>query len=145
MFKTIDHLGVAVAKIEPALETLKKAGPVVVGKEEVIPAFGVRAIMVATGDGVPIEFIEPTSESSNVAKFIAQRGGGLHHVAYRVEDIDAALASLESQGFNLIDKKPRTGYAESRVAFVHPKSFFGVLTELVQREKGHDVAPYEVE
>ena len=75
MFKTIDHLGVAVAKIEPALETLKKAGPVIVGKEEVIPAFGVRAIMVATGDGIPIEFIEPTSDSSNVAKFIAQRGG----------------------------------------------------------------------
>jgi methylmalonyl-CoA epimerase len=145
MFKTIDHLGVAVSKIEPALETLKKAGPVVLGKEELIPAFGVRAIMVATGDGIPIEFIEPTSEESNVAKFIAQRGGGLHHVAYRVENIEASLADLQSQGFNLIDKKPRHGYADSLVAFVHPKSFFGVLTELVQRREGHDVAPYETE
>lgn len=143
MFELIDHIGVAVNKIEPALAVLRKAGPVKLGKEEIIPAFGVRAVMAAAGKGVPIEFIEPTSEDSNVAKFLKQRGEGLHHVAYRVADIEASLAALADQGFALIDKNPRHGYADSRVAFVHPKSFVGILTELVQRDPGRGTPPYD--
>lgn len=142
MFTRIDHIGVATRSIEKALGELQKTGALVLGKKEVIEAFQVRALMVASGDA-PIELIEPTSDESNVAGFLDRRGEGLHHVAYRVDDIEAALKTLADQGFRLIDEKPRHGYADSRVAFVHPKSMFGVLTELVEREPGRDVPPYD--
>ncbi|MBI3736428.1 methylmalonyl-CoA epimerase, partial [Candidatus Sumerlaeota bacterium] len=141
MFTRIDHIGVAVRNIEEALATLRKTGGIVVGKEELIPSNQVKAVMVAAGDA-PIELIQPTSPESTVAAFLEKRGEGLHHVAYRVANIDAALKECETQGFKLIDKVPRHGYAESRVAFLHPKGMFGVLTELVERKAGHDIPPY---
>lgn len=143
MFKKIDHIGIATRNLESAVETLLKTGGIVLGKIEEVPAFKVRAIMVAAGEA-PIELVEATSPDAGVAKFIESRGEGLHHVAYRVDDIDAALAKCRAQGFKLIDEKPRTGYAESRVAFLHPKSALGVLTELVERRPGHDIPPYEL-
>lgn len=142
MFETVDHIGIATADIGQALETLGKTGPLTLGKEEVIESFGVKAVMVSAGS-VPIEFVEPLGDDSGVAKFLKKRGEGVHHIAYRVADIDAALETLRSQGFRLIDEKPREGYGRSRVAFVHPKSFLGVLTELVERELGKDVPPYD--
>jgi len=141
MFTRIDHIGIAVNSLGEAVATLRKTGPILVGELEQVPANQVEAVMVASGDA-PIEFIQPTSPESTVAAFIAKRGEGLHHIAYRVDDIDAALAHCEAQGFKLIDKKPRHGYAGSRVAFLHPKGFNGVLTELVERKAGEDVPPY---
>ena len=141
MFTTIDHIGVATPDIDAALKVLEKTGPLVLGERESIPAFGVKAIMVAAG-GAPIELIEPDSPESNIAKYLEKRGEGVHHIAYRVDDIDAALARCREQGFRLIDEQPRPGYADSTVAFIHPKSVLGILTELVQREPGHDVPPY---
>lgn len=143
MLKLIDHLGVAVRDLGAAVETMKKTGELRLGKEEEIPAFKVKAIMIATGDHVPIELIEPTSPDSGVAKFLDKRGEGLHHVAYRVDDVAAALEALKAQGFRAIDDKPRPGYGHSQVAFLHPKDLLGVLTELVEREPGRDVPPYD--
>jgi len=142
MFTRIDHIGIATKNIEEAVRTLEKTGKMVLGKRELIPSNQVEAVMVAAGDA-PIELIQPTSPESTVAAFIEKRGEGLHHIAYRVDDIDAALKECGAQGFKLIDKVPRHGYAESRVAFLHPKSMFGVLTELVERRPGHDVPPYD--
>lgn len=144
MFTRIDHIGIAVRSLEEAVATLARTGGVVVGARESVPANQVEAIMVAAGDA-PIEFIQPTSPESTVATFLEKRGEGLHHVAYRVDDIDAALAACVAQGFRAIDAKPRHGYAGSRVAFLHPKGFNGVLTELVERPAGKDVPPYELE
>lgn len=142
MFTRVDHIGIAVNDIEAAVALLRKTGNIVLGSREQVPSNQVEAVMVAAGDA-PIELITPTSPDSTVAAFIAKRGEGLHHVAYRVDDIDAALKQCEAEGFKLIDKTPRHGYAGSRVAFLHPKSMFGVLTELVEREPGRDVPPYD--
>lgn len=143
MFTQVDHIAVATKDIDESLATLKKLGPVTVGAYEDVPSQKVRALMVVAG-AVPIELIQATSPDSTVASFIEKRGEGLHHVAYRVEDVAASLQKAESDGFRLIDKAPRHGYAGSKVAFLHPKSTLGMLTELVQRDPGKDVAPYEL-
>lgn len=141
MFKTVDHIGIATRSIQDSLATLRKLGPIKVGELEVIERYKLRAVIVATGD-VPIELIEPTEPDSNIAAFIEKKGEGVHHVAYRVENIDAALQHASAAGFKLIDQQPREGYGHGRVAFVHPKSVLGMLTELVERAPGKDVAPY---
>jgi methylmalonyl-CoA/ethylmalonyl-CoA epimerase len=84
-----------------------------------------------------VELLRPLSEDTPVGKFLASRGPGLHHVAYQVPDIEATLAALKQEGARLIDETPRTGIRGSRVAFVHPKSSGGVLTEIVQPAEGH--------
>ncbi len=142
MFTKIDHIGIATRNIEAAIQILRKTGPLVIGKRELIPSNQIEAVMVAAGES-PIELIQPTAPESTVSAFLEKRGEGLHHVAYRVENIDAELKQCAEQGFRLIDQTPRHGYAGSRVAFLHPKSFFGVLTELVERKPGHDVPPYD--
>lgn len=143
MFKQLDHLGIATRNIEAALETLKKTGPCVVGAPEVIERYGLKAVMVKC-DEVPIELIQPTSDDSNIAKFIEKRGEGIHHVSYRVPNVAEALEQLSAEGFKLIDQEPRHGYADSKVAFIHPKSVMGVLTEICERPAGKDEAPYEL-
>lgn len=143
MFEHVDHIGIATKDIDKALEVLEKmGGPIKLGKTETIESFGVTAIMVAAGE-VPIELVQPLTADSGVAKFIEKKGEGVHHIAYRVDNIDEALQSFKDKGFTVIDQQPREGYAHSRVAFVHPKSFLGVLTELVERKPGKDIAPYD--
>lgn len=143
MFTQIDHIAIATKDIDAALETMKKLGPVQLGAvEDLSETQGVKAIMLMSG-GVPIELIQPTSEDSTVARFIEKRGEGLHHIAYRVADIDAALKHCEEQGLELIDKTPRHGYAGSKVAFLHPRATLKMLSEIVERPAGHDEAPYE--
>lgn len=143
MFKQVDHIGVATRDIEAAIETLKKTGPVVIGAREVIEAYKLEAVMVKA-DGVPIELIQPMNEESNIHKFIEKKGEGLHHIAYRVPNCAEALDQCRGEGIKLIDETPRIGYAHAKVAFLHPKSMFSVLTELVEREPGKDEAPYEL-
>ncbi|HOE96661.1 MAG TPA: methylmalonyl-CoA epimerase [Candidatus Sumerlaeota bacterium] len=144
MFKQVDHIGIATRDIDASIATLRKLGPLVVGEREVIERYQLQAVMVRTGD-VPIELIQPTSSESNIAAFIDKRGEGVHHVAYRVADVAAALKQAEAEGFRLIDQAPRPGYGGSQVAFLHPKSVLGMLTELVQREAGKDEPPYAFE
>ena len=140
MFKQVDHIGITTKDLNASLETLKRMGPVVVGEIEVIEQFKARAVIVKTGE-VPIELIEPASPDSPIASTIEKRGEGLHHVAYRVDDVAASLKDFEAKGFRLIDQQPRHGYGDSKVGFLHPKSTLYMLTELVEREPGKDVAP----
>jgi methylmalonyl-CoA epimerase len=103
---------------------------------EVVDEQGVEAVLLDVGEN-HVELLRPLGEDTPVGKFLAKRGPGLHHVAYQVTDIEAALASLKATGVRLLDETPRTGIRGSRVAFLHPKSSGGVLTEIVQPAEGH--------
>ncbi len=128
------HIGVAVERLEPAIDRYRALGLVLDHVEEV-PAAGVRAAFMKS-DGVPVELIEPLGPSSPVARFLARRGEGLHHVAFAVADIPAELVRLEKLGFELVDRAPRPGARGGLVAFLHPRSAHGVLIELVQEARG---------
>ena len=102
-----------------------------VAHREIVEAQGVEAVLVDVGDG-HVELLRPLGPETAVGRFISKRGEGLHHVAYRVSDIDAALARLAEAGVELIDEEARVGIRGSRVAFLHPRGTGGVLTELVE-------------
>jgi methylmalonyl-CoA/ethylmalonyl-CoA epimerase len=127
----IDHIGIATPKIDDALAFWRDAlGLEVVHAEEVAEQ-GVRVAMLPVGES-RVELLEPTHAGSPVAKFIAKRGAGIHHVAVQVEDIRATLARLKSNGARLIDEEPRVGAGNCLIAFVHPSATGGVLLELVE-------------
>ena len=136
MFDRIDHVGVAVAELDPALEVLTSAFGMEVSHREVVEEQGVEAALLDVGEG-HVELIAPLGEETGVARFLAKRGPGLHHVAYQVADIDSALAELKERGVRMIDETARTGIRQSRVAFLHPSAAAGVLTEIVQPAEGH--------
>ncbi len=127
----LDHVAIAVASIDEALPTFELLTCAEGSPRERVDAQGVDVVFVGRGDG-RLELLEPLSPDSPVARFLATRGPGLHHLAYRVPDLEAALARLSAAGIRLIDEKPRVGAHERRVAFVHPGSTGGVLIELVQ-------------
>jgi methylmalonyl-CoA epimerase len=133
---TIDHVGVAVEDIEAALALYRDALRMPLVHRETVTEQGVDAALLDVGDG-HVELLQPLGPDTPVGKYLAKRGPGLHHVAYRVDDIDAALAALTAAGLRLIDERPRTGIRGSRVAFLHPGSTGGVLTEIVQPSEGH--------
>ena len=127
----IEHIGIATENIDDALAFWRDAlGLAVVHTEEVAEQ-GVRVAMLPVGEP-RVELLEPTHEGSPVAKFLAKRGPGIHHVAVRVDDIRASLARLKARGARLIDEEPRVGAGGCLVAFVHPQSAGGVLLELVE-------------
>ena len=133
----IEHIGIATPNIADALAFWRDAlGLSVVHTEEVAEQ-GVRLAMLPVGEP-RVELLEPTHEGSPVAKFLAKRGPGLHHIAVRVPDIRAALTRLREQGARLIDETPRVGAEGCLVAFVHPASAGGVLLELVERTAGDE-------
>jgi methylmalonyl-CoA/ethylmalonyl-CoA epimerase len=136
MLSVIDHVGVAVAELESALPFYRDVLGMSLVHLETISDQGVDAALLDVGDG-HVELIAPLGPETGVARFLEKRGPGLHHIAYRVADIDAALASLAAAGVRLIDERPRTGIRNSRVAFVHPSSTGGVLTEIVQPAEHH--------
>ena len=127
----IDHLGLAVRSIEEAGRFYRDVlGLAEQGSEE-IPDQKVRVVFFEVGE-VRIELLEPTTDDSPIARFLEKKGPGLHHIAYRVEDLPATLAALKSAGVRLIDEKPRDGAHGMKIAFAHPKSTEGVLTEFCQ-------------
>jgi methylmalonyl-CoA epimerase len=136
MFAQIDHVGVAVADLEAAIALHERTYGLVLAHREVVEAQGVEAVLLDVGES-HVELLAPLAPDTAVGRFLASRGPGLHHVAYRVADIEAALARLREQGLRLIDETPRVGIRDSRVAFVHPQSAGGVLTEIVQPAEGH--------
>jgi methylmalonyl-CoA/ethylmalonyl-CoA epimerase len=136
MLGAIDHVGVAVPSIEEALPLYRDAFGMKLVHRETVAEQGVQAALLDVGDG-HVELIEPLSPESGVGRFLAQRGAGLHHVAYRVVSIEAALQSCRAAGLRLIDEAPRAGIRGSRVAFLHPGATGGVLTEIVEPSKGH--------
>jgi methylmalonyl-CoA/ethylmalonyl-CoA epimerase len=131
VFSRIDHIGVAVEEIEPALELYRDSFELEVAHREVVEEQGVEAVLLDVGEN-HVELLAPLGPQTPVGKFLAAKGPGLHHVAYRVADIDATLRSLKQAGLQLIDQQPRTGIRGSRVAFMHPRATAGVLTEIVQ-------------
>ncbi|MBA3366972.1 MAG: methylmalonyl-CoA epimerase [Actinobacteria bacterium] len=132
----IHHVGMAVADLDDALATYERLFSAELQHRETVPAQGVEAAAVRLGTST-VELLASLGDETPVGKFLAKRGPGMHHVAYQVADIEAALASLRESGVRLIDEQPRTGIRDSRVAFLHPKSSGGVLTEIVQPAKGH--------
>lgn len=131
MRATLDHIGIAVANAEEALRFYRDALGLEIEVPEEVPSQHVRAHFIATGD-TALELLEATDAESPIAKYLARRGPGLHHITLRVDDIAAALASLKSRGVRLIDEAPRPGAHGSLVAFIHPSSAHGVLVELKQ-------------
>jgi methylmalonyl-CoA epimerase len=136
VFERIDHIGVAVEDIEAAIELYRDGFAMPLVHRETVESQGVEAVLLDVGDG-HVELLAPLGEETPVGRFIAKNGAGLHHVAYAVEDIEAALAGLAAAGLRLIDSEPRIGIRESRVAFLHPRSTGGVLTEIVEPAGGH--------
>jgi methylmalonyl-CoA epimerase len=136
VFGQIDHIGVAVEDLDDAIALYRDRLGMREQHRETVEAFGVEAVLLEIGDA-HVELLTPISSDSAVARFLEQKGPGMHHVAYRTEDIDAALERLRESGVRMLDEQPRTGILESRVAFVHPKSTGGVLTEIVQPSEDH--------
>ena len=131
MFDQIDHVGVAVSDLEGALALFRDTFGMSLVHREVVEEQGVEAALLDVGES-HIELLLPLGEDTPVGRFVAKHGPGLHHVAYRVRDVDATLAQLRAAGVPLIDEQPRIGIRRSRVAFLHPAGTASVLTELVE-------------
>lgn len=129
----IDHLGIAVESIEQALAFYRTALGLELTHTEVVAEQGVRVAMLPVGES-RIELLEPTGADTPVGKFLAKRGGGIHHICLSVDDLETALNRLKAQGIPLIDDQPRVGAEGCLVAFVHPKGTGGVLVELSQKQ-----------
>ncbi len=137
MFNRVDHIGVAVEDIDASLELYERDYGMTLVHREIVTEQGVEAVLLDVGEN-HIELLAATGPDTPVGKFIAKRGPGMHHVAYQVDDIEATLAALKEAGLKLIDETPRIGIRNSRVAFLHPKTAGGLLTEIVQpAEEGH--------
>jgi methylmalonyl-CoA/ethylmalonyl-CoA epimerase len=136
MFDLIDHVGVAVADLDAAIADYEANFAMAVSHRETVAEQGVEAVLLDAGPN-HIELLAPLSDDTAVGRFIARRGPGLHHVAYRVDDCAAALVQLAAAGVVLLDEQPRDGIRGSRVAFIHPRSAGGVLTEIVQPAEGN--------
>jgi methylmalonyl-CoA epimerase len=131
VFNRIDHIGVAVEQIEPALELYRDRFGLELVHRELVHQQGVDAALLDLGEN-HVELLAPLGPETPVGKFLARRGPGLHHVAYQVADIDATLNRLKEAGLALIDERPRVGIRGSRVAFMQPRATAGVLTEIVE-------------
>jgi methylmalonyl-CoA epimerase len=136
MFGAIDHVGIAVDDLDAALGLYERKFGMPVVYRETVEEQGVEAVLLDVGES-HIELLRPLGDDTPVGKFLAKKGPGLHHTAYRCADIDAALASCKEQGLKLIDEQPRIGIRNSRVAFLHPAATGGVLVELVQPADDH--------
>jgi methylmalonyl-CoA epimerase len=136
VFGRIDHVGVAVEDLDAALALYGDSFEMKLAHRETVESQGVEAVLLDVGEG-HVELLRPLGPDTAVGKFLARSGPGLHHVAYAVDDIDAELPRLAAAGIDLIDVEPRIGIRESRVAFLHPRSTGGVLTEIVEPAKGH--------
>jgi methylmalonyl-CoA/ethylmalonyl-CoA epimerase len=128
----IEHIALAVADLDAAIDHYKKVWDIDVVHRERVDDQGVEEAMLPLGESF-LQLLAPTAPDSTVAKFIERRGEGLHHIAYEVDDLDATLAELKAKGVPLIDEAPRRGGRGHMVAFVHPKGNHGLLVELIQR------------
>jgi methylmalonyl-CoA/ethylmalonyl-CoA epimerase len=136
MFARVDHIGVAVEDLDAAIALHEETYDMTLVHREVVEEQGVEAVLLDVGEG-HVELLRPLSAETPVGRFLAKRGPGLHHVAYQVADVQATLSALRERGLRLIDEQPRTGIRGSRVAFLHPASSGGVLTEIVQPSEEH--------
>jgi methylmalonyl-CoA/ethylmalonyl-CoA epimerase len=131
VFGSIDHIGIAVADLEAAIAVHRDTYGMPLVHRETIAEQGVEAVLLDVGDS-HVELLAPLGDDTPVGRFLARRGPGLHHIAYRVDDVAATLDELRAAGVRVIDEQPRTGLRGSHVAFLHPAASGGVLTELIQ-------------
>ncbi|HEX5980152.1 MAG TPA: methylmalonyl-CoA epimerase [Thermoleophilaceae bacterium] len=131
MFGRIDHVGVAVEDLDEAVALYSERLAMPVQHRETVQEQGVEAVLLGVGES-HVELLRPLGPETAVGRFLERNGPGLHHVAYGTDDIDSALEEVRAAGLRLIDERPRTGIRNSRVAFLHPRSTGGVLTELVE-------------
>jgi methylmalonyl-CoA/ethylmalonyl-CoA epimerase len=136
MFARVDHIGVAVDDLDAAIALHEQAYGMAVAHREVVEEQGVEAVLLDVGEN-HVELLRPLDEETPVGRFLSKRGPGLHHVAYQVADVSGTFDAPRERGLPLIDETPRTGIRGSRVAFLHPASSGGVLTEIVQPSEGH--------
>ena len=136
MFGRIDHVGIAVTDLDAAIDLYESAFAMELVHRETVDEQGVEAVLLDVGEN-HVELLAALGEDTPVGKFLAKKGPGLHHVAYQVSDIQTTLASLRDAGLRLIDESPRVGIRSSHVAFLHPASTGGVLTEIVQPAQEH--------
>ena len=136
MLGRIDHIGVATDDLDGAIELYEETLGMPIAHRETVESQGVEAVLLDVGDG-HVELLRPLGPETPVGRYLQRQGPGLHHVAYAVDDIEGVLDSLKEAGVELIDAEPRVGIRDSRVAFVHPKSTGGVLTELVEPAEAH--------
>ena len=127
----LDHVALAVRDLDEALERFRRLYGATPVSREVVEADGVEEAMLLVG-GSQVQLLAPQRPDGPVARFLERRGEGLHHIAFAVPDLDAALAHLAAEGAELIDRVPRRGGGGARIAFVHPRTFGGTLTELVE-------------
>ncbi len=130
MFTRIDHIGVAVEDLDATIAQYNEQFEMTIQHRETVEEQGVEAVLLEVGEG-HVELLRPLGPETPVGRFIEKKGPGLHHVAYAVEDVDAELERLKALGVRVIDETPRIGIRGSRIAFLHPASTGGVLTELV--------------
>jgi methylmalonyl-CoA/ethylmalonyl-CoA epimerase len=133
MLTSVDHIGFVVRDIEEAIALYTRVFDVSAWERLAMPERHMSIAVTRVG-GMLLELIAPTSEQASFAKFLNERGPGMHHVAYRVDDIAVALAEVRERGIQLIDEEPRPGMHNTLAAFLHPKSTLGVLIELVQHQ-----------
>ncbi len=136
MLGRIDHIGVATDDLDGAIALYEGTLGMPVAHRETVESQGVEAVLLDVGDG-HVELLRPLGPNTPIGKYLERRGPGLHHVAYAVEDIEDVLGKLKESGIDLIDSEPRVGIRRSRVAFVHPRSTDGVLTEIVEPAEAH--------
>ncbi|HEV7958975.1 MAG TPA: methylmalonyl-CoA epimerase [Acidimicrobiales bacterium] len=134
LFSEIDHVAIAVNDLDVAVAWYAQVCGALVVHREVVETDGVEEALIRIADSY-IQLLTPTRDDSPVAKYLASKGEGLHHVAYRVDDCAAALAAVKASGTRVIDDTPRPGSRNTIVAFIHPKAAFGTLIELVQERE----------
>lgn len=132
--KNIEHIGVAVKDMDVSKDLFSKLLNVAPYKSEEVASEGVETVFFKTGE-TKVELLAATNENSPIAKFLEKKGEGIHHIAFEVADIDAEINRLESEGFKLINDKPKNGADNKRIAFLHPKSTNGVLIEICQEKE----------
>lgn len=134
MFKKIDHLGIAVENLQEAVHLYRDILGLKYAGEEVVAEQKVKTAFFPVGES-SLELLEPTDPESPIAKFLAKRGPGIHHIALRVDDVAQAIEEMKAKGMRMIDEVPRVGAHGAKIAFVHPKSTPGILLELCQRDQ----------
>lgn len=128
----VAHVAVAVKNLQTVVESIEKIFDVRAGAEEVVPSEKVKLQFADLG-GTRFEFLEATAEDSPISNFINKRGGGIHHIAFYVDHLEAKLKQLKEKGIQLVDEVPKLGAEGCRVAFIHPKATGGILVELIER------------
>ncbi|WP_077368906.1 methylmalonyl-CoA epimerase [Anaerosalibacter sp. Marseille-P3206] len=133
MVKKVDHIGVAVKNLDETLKFYEGVLGLECGGTEVVEEQKVKVAFLPIGD-TEIELLESTDEEGPISRYIEKKGEGIQHIAYRVDDIEKAIEEMKAKGIRMIDEKPRYGAGGAKIAFLHPKSTYGVLVELCERD-----------